>query len=101
MSLYEAEMRAKFAREALLDLPATATPAERQAAERRAAITRQDHARAALDVLRVIRRERDKAQLELDAHRGDGYCSCDRCAFNESYVAQSLKDEKRHEGAQK
>lgn len=57
-NIYAAQMRDKFAREALMDLPSTATQAERQEAERRARIAREDHGRAASQIVATMTRLR-------------------------------------------
>lgn len=46
-SIYAAQLRDKFAREALMDLPRNAAPEVRQAAQHRAELARQEHARVA------------------------------------------------------
>lgn len=51
-NIYAAQMRDKFAREALMDLPKDASPELRQSLERRAADARRAHALAAANCQR-------------------------------------------------
>jgi hypothetical protein len=62
-------MRDKFAREALMDLPATATPKEREDAERAAKLARQEHARAALALVKVRQKRLQYTELSHNGKR--------------------------------